>query len=68
MNGKTQASPSVVKHDVGGDAVVVGEVVVSTVVVGEVVVVSEDAVVVVVDETSMPSNGQFSKQKPHLPE
>ena len=67
MNGKTQASPSVVKHDVGGDAVVVGEVVVSTVVVGIVVVVSEGAVVVV-DETSMPSNGQFSEQKPHLPE
>ena len=67
MNGKTQASPSVVKHDVGGDAVVVGEVVVSTVVVGEVVVVSEDGVVVV-DETSIPSNGQFSEQKPHLPE
>ena len=67
MNGKTQASPSVVKHDVGGDAIVVGEVVVSTVVVVEVVVVSEDAVVVV-DDTSMPSNGQFSEQKPHLPE
>ena len=58
MNGKTQVSPFVVKHEVvgGAAAVVVG---------GVVEVVLED---IVVDGTSRPSSGQFSEQNPHLPE
>ena len=42
---------------------------VGAVVEGEfVVVMTGVAVVVVVDETSIPSSGQFSEQNPHLPE
>ena len=63
MNGKTQVSPFVVKHEVVGGAAVV---VVGTVVVGGVVVVVP--VDAIVDETSIPSSGQFSVQNPHLPE
>ena len=52
-----------------GGLVVVGDVVVDAVVEGEfVLVMSGVAVVVVVDETSIPSSRQFSEQNPHLPE
>ena len=62
MNGKTQVSPFVVKHDVVGTAaLVVGVVMLG----GVVEVVLEDTVV---DGTSIPCSGQFSEQNPHFPE
>ena len=62
MNGKTQVSPNVVKHELSEDVVVV-----SAVVEGE-VVVGMPAVAIVDGETSIPSSWQFSEQNPHLPE